>query len=379
MPRMPRARRRARIGALAALVLGLAAAAPTPAAAIAVTAGFDVSYPLCGLPLPAGAPFAIVGVNGGLANTANPCLATELAWAAATPGLTSPAQPPASLYLNTADPGPRVADWPTPAGGSAGGSTPYGACDGTWSTACAYLYGAQRAAVSYQSVASANAGVSPAFAPWWLDVETVSSWARPSDLAAWAAVNVASIQGFVAGLRLSGAGAPVGFYSTAAQWGAITGLDAAGTPSRLPASAPDWVAGTGTLSDAQAHCQDSFTGGPVRLAQYAAGGLDADYACAPAAAAGLRFASHTLKAGVLRVGGVVNPAYGGRVTLDLTATNRGLAFHLHRTVAVVGGRWQAALRLPRGAPLRGGLVVARSSARDGLLAGVARLRARLSP
>jgi hypothetical protein len=369
--------RGSRRGALASAASALAlAAAP---AAVAVPSGYDVSYPLCGQALPAGAAFGVVGVNGGLANDVNPCLAGELAWAAATPGLASPAQPPVSLYLNTADPGNRVADWPTPAGGGAGGATPYGACDGSWSTACAYLYGAQRAVVSYQLVASANAGVSPASAPWWLDVETVSTWARPSDPTAWAAVNVATIQGFVSGLRLAGATAPVGFYSTAAQWRTITGLDAGTTPSRLPASGPDWVAGTGTLGDAQAHCTNSFTGGPVELTQYVGGGLDADYACAPPVGAGLRFVGHALRAGQLRVSGAVQPAYGGVVALDLTATDRaGRPFHLRRSAAVVAGRWQAAFRLPPGRVLRGGLVVARSSARDGLLAGVAHLRARLS-
>jgi hypothetical protein len=359
---------------LAAAALALA----SPPAASAAPTGFDVSYPLCGRALPAAAAFGVVGVNGGLANNANPCLAGELAWASATPGLARPARPPASLYLNTADPGNRVADWPTPANGSAGGTTPYGACDGSWSTACGYLYGAQRAVVSYQLVASANAGVSPAYAPWWLDVETVSSWARPSDLTSWADVNVATIQGFVAGLRLAGASAPVGFYSTATQWRSITGLDAASTASRLPASAPDWLAGAGTLGDAAARCQDSFTGGPVELVQYDAGGLDGDLACVPPVPARLHFVGHALRAGALRVSGAVDPAYGGLVALELTATDRGRPFHLRRSAGVAAGRWQATFRLPRGRGLRSGQVVARTSARDGLLAGVAHLRARLS-
>jgi hypothetical protein len=66
------------------------------------------------------------------------------------------------------------------------------------------------------------------------------------------------------------------------------------------------------------------------------------------------------------------------VALELTATDRGRPFHLRRSAAVAAGRWQATFRLPRGRGLRSGRVVARTSARDGLLAGVAHLRARLS-
>ena len=261
-------RARARVTRLGLALAAVALAAPASALAKRhsppppppAATGYDISYPQCNVSYPSGQAFGIVGVNGGLANDPNRCLSSELAWAAASPGLTSPAQPAASLYINTADPGNGVADWPTPANGTASGSTPYGSCDGSWSTACAYLYGEQRGSYSYGLAAAAGSGVSPATAPWWLDIETANSWATSASSSNWAALNIATIRGFVAGLQSAGATGAVGFYSTASQWRAITGLTAATSPSYFPASNPDWIGGAGSLSNAQSNCSASFTG-----------------------------------------------------------------------------------------------------------------------
>jgi hypothetical protein len=367
---------RAWLGALVTAVL-IGLATPVAATAVVAPAGYDVSYPLCGRALPVGAAFAVVGVNGGLANNANPCLATELAWAAATPGLTGPRQPPVSLYLNTADPGNRVADWPTQAVGNVAGATPYGGCDGSWSPACGYLYGELRGASSYQLAVAANSPVAPASVPWWLDVETVSSWAKPTDQPGWAAANIATIQGFVAGLRVSGAAGPIGFYSTRLQWRQITDLDATTSPSRFPASSPDWVAGLGSLGRAQARCSESFSGAPVKLAQYTTAGLDGDYACPPPAPARLRILSHARRGGTLRVSGTISPSYRGRVAVELTATYRGRPLLRRQSPLAVAGRWRAVLAVPTHGTLLGGVVAAKSSAGGGLLAGAAHARVRL--
>ena len=63
-----------------ALLAGILAIPGTASAAV-TTVGYDVSYPQCGTTLPASRAFGIVGVNGGLSTKANPCLATQLAWA----------------------------------------------------------------------------------------------------------------------------------------------------------------------------------------------------------------------------------------------------------------------------------------------------------
>src|SRR3954453_14950046 len=76
--------------------------------------GYDASYPQCSGSYPSNPLFGIVGVNGGLANKANPCLSGELHWARDTRGQTSPVQPPLSLYIDTSNPGGHgVADWPS--------------------------------------------------------------------------------------------------------------------------------------------------------------------------------------------------------------------------------------------------------------------------
>ena len=267
------------------------------------TTGNDVSYPQCGGSLPSGQAFGIVGVSDGLANTPNPCLGpspsypsyteSELYWAFAT-SIGGTAQPPASLYVNTADPGDSyngsvISDWPT------SGSTPYGSCttttvtlsSGTYSVgansdACAWQYGYNKAtqdaswlaaaasAINAQESSTTVPGMASRF-PWWLDVETGNTWQSDTTM------NVADLQGMIAGLQAAGAGS-VGVYSTTAQWDSITGstTNASGALWDIP----EWVAGARTASEAQGNCtQTSFTGGVVSLAQWSGRPFDGDVVC----------------------------------------------------------------------------------------------------
>jgi len=304
---------RAILGSLVAAVVLAGAASPALAAKPSghgggggggghgsVLTGNDVSYPQCGGSLPASAAFGVVGLNGGLANTLNPCFGTstsypapsqsQLYWAlASTTGGTS--QPKASIYVNTGDPGnvyngTAIADWPT------SGSTPYGDClttavalpSGTYtlgenSAACAWQYGHDRASQDVAWLADAAAalntqqttlvvpGAASAY-PWWLDVETGNSWQSDTTM------NVADLQGMVAALQAAGAGV-VGIYSTSSQWGTITGGSSAGSLAGLP----NWIPGARTLSGARSNCSaTSFTGGRVALTQWFAN-PDGDYSC----------------------------------------------------------------------------------------------------
>jgi hypothetical protein len=254
--------------ALSVLALASSAAAKTS------KVGYDISYPQCGRPYPSGQAFGLVGVNGGLANDKNGCLRTELMWARASPGLTSPSQAPASLYINTADPGPApgVTDWPK------SGSDQYGTCRGGWSKACAYLYGQQRGAYSYNLVSASHPNFASE-APWWLDIETTNTWATNSTRG-YAGLNIAAIQGFIAGLTGEGAAAPVGVYSSGPQWKAITGLTSQTTRSPFGSYLPAWVAGASTLDGAKSRCTSTaFTGVRPRLAQFSSSGYDADLRC----------------------------------------------------------------------------------------------------
>lgn len=234
------------------------------------TTGYDVSYPQCSGPYPSNPLFAIVGVDGGLANNANRCLGGELHWARRSPGQKRPAQPPLSLYIDTGNPGGQhVADWP------GGGTTPaYGSCNGLLTNACSYLYGEQRAVHSYRLVAALDS-VAARTAPWWLDVELNSSWAGTYQL------NIAALRGFIAGLRNAGATGRIGIYSTGAQWKDITGLTAQTTPTAFQDQLPGWVAGTrATLTQARHNCAGGgFTGVAPMLAQYRLGPYDADLRC----------------------------------------------------------------------------------------------------
>ena len=252
---------------LAAVPLLVALAAPAdakPAPRPTVTATYDVSYPQCGKTLPSGATGGIVGVNNGVVFSANPCLASEWAWAQRATTF-APA-----FYANTASPGPAYSShWPS------GQQTPE-ICDGSNSAACAYDYGWNAALDSYADAAAVTAA--PASYTWWLDVETGNSWetleSAYGQTATAKANDTSALAGAVDALKSRGV-ATVGIYSTSYQWGQITG----GTGAQF-SSSPAWVAGVGSQSTAQNNCHSaSFTGGPVLLAQYALNGYDADLHC----------------------------------------------------------------------------------------------------
>lgn len=262
--------------------------------------GVDVSYPQCAKPMPEGAIFAVVGLNDGRPDTTNPCLigpgsapSGELAWAFHLAG--SSATNPVALYVNTDDPGPThdgkpVPTWPTD------GSSPFGPCLaaptvvggrrvvlGYNSLACAWRYGndAARSDVAEARQALARLGHPSAFGSlrWWLDVETDNTWQHgpPGE-----ALNAQVLEGFVAGLRASGA-KDVGVYSTAPQWQRITGLS--GSLGPLPAdlaALPVWLPGAGSRTGAALDCSVlSFTGGPVLMTQWTTDQVDHDLRCAP--------------------------------------------------------------------------------------------------
>lgn len=87
-------------------------------------------------------------------------------------------------------------------------------------------------------------------------------------------MNVADLQGMIAGLQAAGA-STVGVYSTSAQWDLITGGAASGALSGVP----DWIPGAHNLLGAEADCAlASFTGGPVTVTQWSSR-PDGDYSC----------------------------------------------------------------------------------------------------
>ena len=222
--------------------------------------GNDVSWPQCRKTLPKGQLFGIVGVNDGLANTTNPCFATELAWANGSVGGTS--QDKAALYVNTANPGNLgVADWP-----KSGTSSKYGTCTGADDQACAYQYGWNMAELDAQTRIGNN---NPVNFKWWLDVETDNSWETNT------ANNTADLEGMTD--YFQSVGGRVGLYSTATQWKQIAGT-VSNTSSLYGLNS--WLPGSSNLSSAKTACTlPGLTGGQTTVTQYVAQRTDYDYSC----------------------------------------------------------------------------------------------------
>ena len=231
--------------------------------------GVDVSHPQCGRALPTERAFGIVGVNEGRPTVFNPCFGKQVTWAAASSGATS--QPVVQLYVNTANPGavtPRVASWP------ASGANDHGSCTGGNDQACAYEYGKARATEDLLHVG--GQGLDPADHVWWLDVETGNSWDTGTTHGELR--NVAVLEGMADTLRAAGVGG-LGLYSTAYQWGEITGgRVAAGSPLR---GLPSWLAGATGVGTAKRACakQPLTPGGTVELVQFVEGGFDRNWSC----------------------------------------------------------------------------------------------------
>jgi hypothetical protein len=264
----------AKVAALLAAALLLfpaspAFAAPSPGEGTQSLLGNDVSWPQCNKDLPKGQAFAIVGVNNGLANTTNPCLTEQLAWAATSSGAT--VQPKVSLYVNTANPGSAGSWWPSsdeyPVGTPV--HNPYGPCKAKdYGKACAYMYGYAKAWDDAYIRGISN----PADYVWWLDVETGNSWSTTDKDA-----NRAVLEGmtdFFHSINVKG----VGIYSTGSQWSQIVGT--VSNSSNLHAL-PSWLAGARTVTGAKGNCSDPplTKGGHVALTQFVSRGFDYDYSC----------------------------------------------------------------------------------------------------
>jgi hypothetical protein len=244
---------------------GSSALAAKNSAAPATPLGNDISWPQCNKTLPKGQAFGIVGVNNGLANNTNPCLSTQLSWAANSTGGTG--QSKVSLYVNTANPGLAGSWWPSSNDyGSTTVNNPYGTCDHSDSVACAYMYGYGKA---YDD-ATIRGVSSPSSYLWWLDVETINSWETNK------AANTADLEGMSA--YFQSIGAQIGLYSTSSQWNQIAGTVSA---SSNLYSLKSWIPGARNQADAQSKCSlpPLTAGGQVTLTQFVSKNLDYDYSC----------------------------------------------------------------------------------------------------
>lgn len=244
--------------------------------------GYDVSYPQCGRTLPTDHYFGIVGINGGNAATANPCLADQLVWA--TKAKIGSNQSKRQVYVNTANPGEvigQVSTWPTSSVDTNGlvPVNPYGLCTGANDKACSWLYGWNRSIYTEGvfRTAAASKGINSVTADyvWWLDVETMNTWQSGSSDAL--SRNTAAIEGF--GAYYQSKGAAIGLYSTAVQWGQITG-NTISTTSNLN-GLPNWRPSGSSLANAKTNCSVAplTPGGFISLTQYVVKNLDNNHSC----------------------------------------------------------------------------------------------------
>jgi len=201
----------------------------------------DVSWPNCKQKL-ADYQMGIIGVTGGRDFHSNPCLAQE-----------STHFQRYAVYINTGYPGKSY--------GRHFQNTPR-RCGYNDTLCLAYNYGFNEAEYAIHSADLNDIHATT----WWLDVENENSWSD-NFLA-----NRQFINGTVVGIKQNIRTATVGVYSSPYQWNQLMGP----WHNKLPV----WQATGGTRqSDAVQSCHaHSFTGGPVRLAQYTPS-LDQNVAC----------------------------------------------------------------------------------------------------
>jgi hypothetical protein len=245
----------ARLRRIASAVLAMIAVvlAGSDAVAAATPAGQDVSWPQCssrqggyGLPMPsASAPFVVVGLTAGRAFTANPCVASQAAWARRT-------RVPTSAYL--------VATYPTRAevrAWSSGPRRPSTLRDRVYNVGVAQGRAALRVL--------ARSGLRTHSV--WVDVERNRRrpWSANPDM------NVALIQGVVAAIRA--AGYRPGLYTNASSWAVYT--------DDVRLGLPEWrTVGPRSRALAEQACAARpLNGGTVLLVQYWTSTVDSDVAC----------------------------------------------------------------------------------------------------
>ncbi|MGH7776667.1 MAG: hypothetical protein ACREPI_05755 [Candidatus Dormibacterales bacterium] len=207
-------------------------------------AGFDISWPQCGgaYPLLAEGDFAVAGVTGGRPFTANPCLASEFAWASAGGVLPS-------LYVNLAF-----------------GLSANGPCSAVDPACRPYDYGWSTARSAFLQAWAATSGASLDTRVWWLDVETGNIWS--GDRFANSMVVRGAVSFFHSVHR------EVGVYSVAPMWRGITG-------GYAPPGVPNWVAGASDGRDYSRCFMPLWPGASVSMYQYLPPGaqFDGNHSC----------------------------------------------------------------------------------------------------
>ena len=209
--------------------------------------GIDVSWPQCEQVLPdLPIDFAVIGLTDGQAESVNPCLAEQVAWAKSVKARVGFYVVPNSPSADTLS---RAAD--------------LGQCAAA-DVECRYF---QAGVLQARHALAAAEAADVSARTWWLDVEEShygTLWGEDPD------ANVAVLQGWRAELERTRH--DVGVYSTSGYWAMIT--------DGWSVDLPQWVAvGESGFAAAQAACAQPFTTGPVVLTQWLTGPLDGNLVC----------------------------------------------------------------------------------------------------
>jgi hypothetical protein len=216
---------------------------------------------------------AIHGSHGNSPADINTCAAALVDWAGNASGQTNGAPIQKVMTYTTisnpkGDPEYTGATWPKD------GDSPYGGCDGSDTSACAYRYGMSRAEF--------DANILPQSTSLFraIDIEAEGySWQKGGTLAEQEH-NRAVVEGYVARSRELGT-SDLGIYASTEDIASLLGPIQA---SSNLVSLPVWYrANARNVPQAQAACSlKSFTGGQVIMTQIVGGAIDRDLVCRPA-------------------------------------------------------------------------------------------------
>lgn len=206
--------------------------------------GFAISYPQCPNSFPSSSyEYGILGVTDGRSFTHNPCLKQEISWA-------QKARHHPSFYINLSFP---QASYPA--------LVKSFQCVPMDEKCVAYQFGKAIARDAYDYAQSQ--GLTDV--PWWLDMQTISTWSPNKDL------NAQVVQGAVDFYKSKNL--PVGLSTTPYQWNQIAG--------DYVTHLPNWVPGRVDKKVAAQYCLTgkSYSGGWVQQVAYVENNFEVVYAC----------------------------------------------------------------------------------------------------
>ncbi len=236
---------------IAIVLVGGAASRPSVALAsgayVRGSQGHDISWPQCDQPNPAIdlTRYGVVGINGGMPYTLNPCFGQQWRWASG--GAVSPA-----IYVNLQF-------------GTSLQAAGRPACKMADLNCQAFAYGWNASQYAFVTAYANTNGAAANATYWWLDVEVDNSWNDNPSLNSYV---VAGAIAYLQDIQQ----VPVGVYSTAYMWGLLTA-------GYAPPGIANWVAGGANSEDYGMCAAPLWAGAEVVQFQWLDGNYDGNTGC----------------------------------------------------------------------------------------------------